>query len=307
MPLLQPGQTRIGSGGAGDAGSDLYIRNPDGATVIVDGTLGVGALQAVNDAGITTVAITTLPTPADGARGQVDIYATDNEVDDNQIASLRIRGGTLGNLDLCRRDLLLPVPLNGPVPFVQSDGATKDTILGYNFTPYANVKVVGAAGTGLVYDTVNHAPILKAVVGGPGAPQNEAFGPGPFNTTVPDVIGAPFVATKTTNLLIDVQVLVDVDGTTAATVGLSDCVIITVEDMTGGQGIIGRAVIKPFNMPNSSVGGSDYVIHETLFASVVAGETYQVNWQFIAPTGGLVLGGASSGVQYVAYDIQPLA
>jgi hypothetical protein len=296
MPLLQPGQTKYGTG------NDIYLRAPDGNTpVVVNGALEAERLSVVNDDGTSTVNIFTLPNASTGARGGIDIYAVDNEFDDNQVAYMRLRGFTGGDLNIARADLP-----GGPVPFITSSGATKDTILGYDFAPFADVLVKGALGTGLVYDTVNHVPFLKAVVGGPGAPQNEAFGAGPFSTTAPNVIGSPFTAAKTTNLLIDVEVIVDVDGATGATVGASDCIIITVDDLTGGQGTIGRSVLKPFTMPVAP-GGSDYVLHTTLFAPVMVGETYEVSFNFVAPAGGLVLGSASSGIQYAAYDIRNLA
>jgi hypothetical protein len=301
MPLLQPGQTRIGSGGPEDKGSDLYVRAPvpGGQTVIEGGVTALGGQVIVeNDAGLPTVVLATLPTAATGARGQVDIFAVDNEVDDNQVAYMRLRGFTGGDVDICRADLP-----GGPVPFINSDGTTKDTTIGYNFAPFANVNVVGAAGTGLVYDTANHRPILKRISTG-----EEAFvGAGPFGTTAPDPIDAPFVAAKSTNLLIDLQLFVNVDGGTGATVGASDCVVFTVEDLTGGQGTVARACVKPFTMPVAPTGAS-YELHTTVVVPVTQGVSYEVRWNFLAPSGALVLGPAGqSGVQYDAYDIQPYA
>jgi hypothetical protein len=298
MPLLQPGQTRIGSGNGGE-GSDLYVRAPvPGAQVVIPGgvTAEGGALIVENAAGVETVRAFTLPTPTTGARGGIDITAVDNEVDDNVIAYMRLRGFTGGDVDICRADLP-----GGPVPFISSDGTTKDTTLGYNFAPFANVKVVGALGTGLVYDTVNRRPILSVVSTG-----EEAFvAAGPYGTTAPDPIDAPFIPPRSGNLLIDCQLFVNVDGATGATVGASDCVIFTVEDLTGGQGTIARGCVKPFTMPVGPT-GSDYVLHTTLVAPVVGGQTYEVRWNFLAPSGALVLGpAAQSGVEYTAYDIQP--
>lgn len=107
-------------------------------------------LTIKNAAGEVTVAAFTLPTPTTGARGAIDIFAVDNEVDDNQIAYMRLRGYDGGDVDICRADLP-----GGPVPFINSDGATKDTTIGYNFAPFAKVNVVGAEGAGRIYDTKN--------------------------------------------------------------------------------------------------------------------------------------------------------
>lgn len=127
----------------------------------------ISSVTVQNSAGATTVGMFSLDSNAvvPPLRGGIDIYACDTDGSGGtQTGLMRLRGFVANDLDICRVDISGGI-LGGPVPYITNVGATNDTILGYNYPPYAQVKVVGSAGVGRVYDTMNF-PVVPIGVSG---------------------------------------------------------------------------------------------------------------------------------------------
>jgi hypothetical protein len=273
----------------------------------------ISTISVQNSAGNTTVAMFSLDSNVvvPPLRGGIDIYACDGDgAGGKQTGLMRLRGYIANDLDICRADISGGV-VGGPVPYITNVGATNDTILGYNVPPYAQVKVVGSAGVGRVYDTVNnpptfsYTPVLTQVFSSSGAFTNI---PGNiFLTSIaPTTFGGTFTATKTARLMM--ECIVNVDITTAlfgATVGPSDCIKVSLVN-TATSVSAGDIFAKPYTMPAAIPGpsaGQSYKLDATVTVPVTSGVTYRTEWYMIVPSGGMTLGDTSSGVLVRLIDV----